>query len=60
MNSNDNVLKWFTITLENYNGDCKNARVLATNVSHAFGVAMVKFPKWTCVEAILDNGLGEN
>lgn len=53
MSSDANVLKWFTVTLENYEGECKRARVLATDADHAFGVAAVKFPEWACVETVL-------
>jgi hypothetical protein len=42
----------FTVILENWDGKCKRATVQAFDASHAYGVAMTRFPNWTCVEVI--------
>jgi len=42
----------FTVVLENWDGKCKRATVEASNAQDAWGVAMVKFPRWMPVDVI--------
>ena len=46
------IQKKFTVVLENYDGRCKRASVLAFDAADAFAEASMRFRGWVCVEAI--------
>ena len=46
------IQRKFKVTLENYDGRCKRATVLAFDGSDAFAEASMRFPGWVCVEVV--------